>query len=421
MVLLVPAVLGAAYALLQGTALELWKQIALYSATLWVCCMICHGELVKSKPAPQYATLFYLMVAAGGALGGVLVAIVAPAVLPDFWEYQIALVATVILAFVATYRGAARAGGQPLPAWVLGGGLSLAVGLALGWGVTLQQSQTNTYETNLETTRNFYGVLHVNSAEGIGDANGPWNELVHGRIRHGFQYLEPDVRDMPTTYYGPPSGVGLAIQHHPRRTSEDKTLRIGVVGLGCGTIAAYGQKGDTIRFYEINPEVARIAKEYFFYLKDSKATVDIVLGDARIEMERQLAAGEPQRFDVLAIDAFSSDSIPMHLLTKECGELYLKHLKPDGLLCLHLSNRYLELNGVARGLAEALGLDCVRIDSQSDSDLGLDIATWVILTKNRKFLESPEVRDSITPWDERDPAPLLWTDDYGSLWQTIKN
>ena len=223
LVLLVPAVLGAAYALMQGTALELWKQVAIYSGTLWVCCMICHGELVKSKPAPHYATLFYLMVAAGGALGGLLVAIVAPAVLPDFWEYQISLVATVVLAFVATYRGAAHGGGQPLPAWVLGGGLSLAVGLALGWAVTINQTDNVGRESNLETTRNFYGVLHVNSAEGMGDANGPWNELVHGRIRHGFQYLEPDVRTLPTTYYGPPSGIGRAIQHHPRRLSGDKT------------------------------------------------------------------------------------------------------------------------------------------------------------------------------------------------------
>ena len=167
--------------------------------------------------------------------------------------------------------------------------------------------------------------------------------------------------------------------------------------------------------------MARISQEYFTYLKDSKATIEIVLGDARIEMERELAAGQPQKFDVLAIDAFSSDSIPMHLLTKECGELYLKHLKPDGLLCLHLSNRYLELNGVARGLAEVLKLDCVRVDSESDAELGLDIATWVILTKNRAFLDSPEMRKVINPWDEHDPAPLLWTDDYGSLWQTIKN
>ncbi len=300
----------------------------------------------------------------------------------------------------------------------------MAVGLAMGWAITVYQSTGDPDETNLETTRNFYGVLRVNHLENFGDENGEKNELIHGRIQHGFQYLGREERRIPTTYYGSPSGIGMAIEHHPRRGAEagaDKTLRIGVVGLGCGTIAAYGKTGDYIRYYEINPEVIRISDKYFSYRRDSAAEVEVVLGDARIKMEQELADGQPQRFDVLAVDAFSSDSIPMHLLTKECVELYRQHLKPDGLLCLHLSNRFLNLEGVARGVAEVLGCQGVRIDSDADLSQGLDSTTWVIVTKNRAFLNTPAIRNAISPWTDEDPPPLVWTDDYGSLWQTIKN
>jgi hypothetical protein len=319
--------------------------------------------------------------------------------------------------------------------WIAGAALALAVGLAIVGVVTIRQLAADLYETNLETTRNFYGVLRVNRAENRAQEYGPLIELVHGRIRHGFQYIQPPQRRLPTTYYGPKTGLGMAIEHHPRRKSRisteadrepsaganpgDGTLRIGVIGLGCGTIAAYGKQGDTIRFYDINPQVVHIAKEYFTYCKDSAATVEIVVGDARINLEKELAAGQVQRFDVLAVDAFSSDSIPMHLLTKECVELYRRHLQPDGLLCLHVSNRYLNLEGVARGAAQVLGCECIRIETDSDYEHGLDSTTWIVVTANRPFLNTPEVRLAISKWTDGDPAPLVWTDDYGSLWQTI--
>ena len=436
LILLVVAIFGASYALSEGTRLALWKQVAIYSGALWVCCMVCHGELVRAKPAPRFATLFYLMVAAGGALGGVLVAVVAPLVLPDFWEYQMALFATVVLALAATYRESAGSTVKPLSVWIAGGGLTATVGLAIVSLVASKGSLADSSETNLETTRNFYGVLHVNRIGNLYDDNPPYTELVHGRIRHGMQYVDPPLHDMPTSYYGRASGIGLAIDHHPRRaarrpskaesasshggTDGEGTLRIGVIGLGAGTIAAYGEPGDYVRFYEINPEVVRIADEYFTYRKDSGAEVEIAIGDARLNLERELAAGQPQRFDILAVDAFTSDSIPMHLLTKECVELYRQHLKPDGLLCLHVSNQYLDLKGVARGVAKVLGCEAVRISTDSDDSLGLDATTWIIVTANDKFLNTPAIRDSITPWTDADPPPLVWTDDYGSLWQTLK-
>ena len=417
LVLLTVSVLAACYAMYKGTALGMWTQLAIYSFTLWVCCMVCHGELVRAKPAPNYATLFYLMVSAGGAVGGILVAIVAPLVLRDYWEYHLALIATIVLAFCATFRGSTRSIGRGQARWVAGGGFTVALALALGWGISSFKGKSTFLETNLETTRNFYGVLHVNLEENPRDGNGPKRELINGRIQHGFQYLDPEKSQWPTTYYGHPSGIGLAIEYHPRRSTGP--LRIGVVGLGCGTLAVYGQPGDTVRFYEINPEVIRVSDEYFTYRRDSAANVEVVLGDARIKMEQELATDNPQQFDVLAIDAFSSDSIPMHLLTLECLRLFRDHLKPDGILCLHISNRFLDLSGVARGIAQELGYECVMIDSDEDSTEGRDYSSWAILTTNQEFLDTPAVSEAIRPWNDKDGPLIIWTDDYGSLWQAI--
>jgi hypothetical protein len=423
--LLVAAVAGVFYTSFVG-GLKMWQQMAIYSATLWISCMICHGELVRAKPAAKHATLFYLLVSAGGALGGVLVAVVAPLVLRDLWEYTMGLAATVVLAFVAPSRESRVAERPSLERWLFASTMSLTVGAALTWEILEYQDRPVSTETNLETTRNFYGVLHVNRVENTyeEDPNGPYRELIHGRIQHGFQYLDPDKRRMATTYYGPDSGIGVAINNHPRRLASDegeRTLRIGVVGLGCGTLATYGEAGDTIRFYEINPQVVRISDEYFTYRKDSRATLELVLGDARIKMEKERADHHPQEFDVLAVDAFSSDSIPMHLLTKECLTLFKQHLKSDGLLCLHISNSYLNLSGVARGIGEALGYETARIYAASENEIGTNTSTWVILTTNRDFLDSPKVQERIKPWTDSDPPPLVWTDDYGSLWQVFED
>jgi hypothetical protein len=433
-VLLLAVLCVMCYVLFIQANLGLWTQLLMYSATLWVCCMICHGELVRSKPAARHATLFYLLVSAGGALGGVLVALGAPLVLHDFWEYQIGLVATFLSAFVAVRLQPHATPQNPhvtpqnlRARWLLGGTTSIVLGAGITWTVLGYQRQPTRNDTNLETARNFYGVLRVNREENVydpkvGDPNGPKLQLVHGRIQHGFQYLDPGKRRWATTYYGPHSGIGLALKNHPRRdatTRGERSLRIGVVGLGCGTLATYGEAGDTIRFYEINPDVIRISNQYFTYRTDSPAHVEIVLGDARIKMEQELASTQRQRFDVLAVDAFSSDSIPMHLLTKQCVELFAQHLQSDGLLCLHISNHFLDLSGVSRGIAQALGYECVRIFASHDTHIGTNASTWVILTNNREFLDSPAVRDRIKPWTPDDPPPLVWTDDYGSLWQVL--
>jgi hypothetical protein len=419
LVLLSLAVMLASYTLYRGNQLKLWQQLAAYCTTLFVSVMVCHGELVRARPAPRFATLFYLMVAAGGAIGGTLVAIVAPMVLHDYWEYHFGLILTVALAVVATLSGSEMRKGIPRVGWVAAGIVSVALGLALGLGMG-SPSSDDREEENIETTRNFYGVLRVNREASVYDDNGPKRELIHGRIQHGFQYLDPDKRHWATTYYGPPSGIGLAIAHHPQRTAE-QPMRIGVVGLGCGTLAVYGRGGDTVRFYEINPAVVRISDEYFSFCKDSPAALEIVLGDARIEMERELAQGQPQQFDVLAVDAFSSDAIPMHLLTQQCAEIFRRHMKADGLLCFHISNRFVNLDGVVSGLADVLGCPCTFIDSKSDSTQGLDVASWAILTNNASFLAQAEIVEAVADSDNHDAPKVIWTDDYGSLWQVLES
>ncbi len=404
-----------------GRALSLRNQLAAYLLTLFVCCMVCHGELAGAKPAPRFATLFYLIVSAGGAVGGILVAIVAPLVFSGYWEYQLGLVATVVLALVATFGSSAARAAIPHRQFVIGGTIALGTGLAIVL-ILHFSSEPLGNEEKLASSRNFYGVLRVNRSGEL-DRNGPRNELMHGQTQHGFQLLDSDKLRWPTSYYGKTSGVGLALRHHPRRhaaDAEQRTLRIGIVGLGCGTLAAYGQPGDTIRFYELNPEVQRLAAEYFTYCKDSEATIDVVLGDARISLERELAEGHAPKFDVLVVDAFSSDAIPMHLLTKECVELYRSRLEPDGLLCLHISNSFLDVSGVVYGIAQAVGSRCEFIESDGDPALSTDMATWAIVTANDDFLRTPEVRRALTPRYPSQHPPVVWTDDYSSLWQVLR-
>ncbi|MEZ6132061.1 MAG: fused MFS/spermidine synthase [Planctomycetaceae bacterium] len=285
-------------------------------------------------------------------------------------------------------------------------------------GFVLNQMISDDDEGYIHRSRNFYGVLRVSVEE---DENGEYHSLSHGRIEHGNQYLDDDLRTEATTYYGLGTGVELAIRQHPRRHAQnrdERSLSIGAVGLGAGTIAALGQTGDTIRFYEINPDVLEIAQEHFTYLADSAAATDVILGDARIMLEHELLTSGSQQFDVLIIDAFSSDSIPVHLITRECVDLYKQHLKPDGLLLFHISNRYLDLEPITRALAEHLNWNAISIDSDGDDSLGVYTATWIIITANDTFLADNEVQQLQTPWEDNVP-PLLWTDDFASLWQIM--
>jgi hypothetical protein len=380
--------------------------------------MVCHGELVRLKPGPRHLTRFYLMVAGGGAAGGLFVTVAAPYLFRDYWEYHLGLAATGLLAIMLLFRSAAPRQGfvRMLEFW---GGRAI---LCASWAalvVTLGGQIRQTAANSLTTRRNFFGVLRVQELN-KDDPGQAALSLMHGRIRHGFQFLDREKRFWPTTYYGPESGAGIAIRFHPRRLAQD-VMRMGVIGLGTGTLAAYGRPGDSIRFYEINPEVLRLSDEYFTF-RDCPARVEVVLGDARVSMERERERRECQRFDVLAIDAFSSDAIPVHLLTRECFEVYRYHLRKDGILAFHISNRYFDLSPVLRNLIDAgptQDMRAIRVDSDSNASMGTDRSEWVLLTANREFLENQDVMRSVTPWNEQPPR-TVWTDDYSGLFSLLR-
>jgi hypothetical protein len=246
--------------------------------------------------------------------------------------------------------------------------------------------------------------------------------LMHGRIEHGFQFRSEERRLWPTSYYSLDSGIGVALRCHPARAKKERGLRVAVIGLGVGTLAVYGERGDTFRFYELDPDVARISGKYFSYRRESAASIELVLGDARLSLERERTAGTPQRFDVMAIDAFNGDSIPVHLLTREAFDLYRYHLDPDGIVAFHTSSRYLDLRPVVLGLAlphAAEGVRAVWIESASDESRGTDSSDWLLVTRNRSFLEATTVQGAITPWPSNLRGPIVWTDDYSDLFRVL--
>jgi len=267
--------------------------------------------------------------------------------------------------------------------------------------------------------RNFYGVLRVRSIT-IGDPPQEALSLSHGITTHGTQYILPARRKLPTSYYGLGSGIGITIRNYPNAVTQNpapKGLKVGVVGLGAGTLAAYGKSGDIYRFYEINPDMIDLAMgkhELFSYLNDSKGRIEIVPGDARISLEREINNGQIQNFDILAVDAFSGDSIPVHLLTREAFKIYLQHLKPGGVLAFHISNRYLDLEALVAALGERYGLEQALIASPGNN-AGSYAAVWVLLSKNRSFFQLPEVKDNAESIPETQGETRVWTDDYSNL------
>jgi SAM-dependent methyltransferase len=383
---------------------SIWTLIPLYSATLFAACMVCHGELARSKPHPRHLTAFYLMLALGGAAGGVLVGLVAPKVFEDLYELPIGMVALSLLVTVALLRDRSS---------LLHGRFSIAarilfLALAAALAVALYRTYAENSADTRVTSRNFYGVLNVRDS---GEGPDAMRSLSHGTIIHGKQFLEPDRRDWPTSYYGLRSGVGLALLdargHGP--------LRVGVVGLGAGTLAAYGRAGDVFRFYDINPDVVELARTEFTFLKDSAAKVAVALGDARLSLERE----PPENFDVLALDAFSSDAIPVHLLTVEAFKTYLRHLKPGGVLAVHISNRYLDLVPVVQQAARHLSLELRQVENDDEDDAGVYRSDWMLLSISPAAFEGQLLKEAGERLDAV-PRVKLWTDDYSDLYRILK-
>ncbi|MBV9503634.1 MAG: fused MFS/spermidine synthase [Acidobacteriia bacterium] len=379
--------------------------VVLFSLGLFTSCMVCHGELAAMKPHPRYLTQFYLMVSVGGAMGGLLVGLVAPHVFNGFYELPLGLVATAFMVIVALKQDAQarwfRHWRQPAPLVAA----ALAIALAVYLGMQLRETDRGARLM----VRNFYGGLRVKDS-GAQTTQGTIRTLIHGTINHGEEYLSLAKRDLPITYYGGDTGVALAV--HDRQSKGP--IRLGVIGLGTGTMAAFGRAGDYVRFYEINPLVPIITRTQFYYVPDSKAKVDIAMGDARLSLERE----QPENFDVLVVDAFSSDAIPVHLLTREAMQLYFRHLKPDGFLAVHISNRYLDLKPVLAGEAAVTGKIGRIIETEDDDTQDLFGTTWVLIRSPQSPF-SPAIQghssDIATARKIR-----LWTDDYSNLFQILK-
>ncbi len=379
---------------------DLPLQLGIFLPGLFLGCLFCHGELYRLRPAPARLTAFYLAISAGGALGGLLVAVVAPLVFTGYYELGAGLVALGVLAAIrfAALNVVARFA-------------SLAVLLGIAACAAYDGLR---YQRDVRVaTRSFYGVLRVKEY-GVPGEDSHLRRLVHGAIMHGEQYLgDEKSRRMLTTYYHQDSGIGAAI-----RSVGERPARVGVIGLGTGTIAAYGRPGDIYRFYDIDSRVMQIALHEFTYLTDSRAKVELALGDARLTLERE----PPRSFDVLAVDAFSSDAIPVHLITREALAVYLKHVKPDGIVAFHVSNRFLDLIPVVARIATENGAHAVlvRDDPDEEVDERRSRTDWVLVSRDPAALRRPAIveRGAVEPEDHEDWR--TWTDDYSNLIQILK-
>ena len=375
---------------------ELLWQIVVFTAGLYFVCMFCHGELARLRPGPRHLTLFYLIVSLGGVIGGVLVGIVAPVTLPGYLELEIALVVVAILALITNLD-------RPGPIIAM-----LAAVVAATFSALAYRVHTFTEDT-IHIERNHYGVLRVKENQSrLDEADTKYRTLVHGAILHGEQYLSEKYRRSATTYYKTSSGIGRTLL-----AFEGKPIKVGIIGLGAGSLAVYADADDTYRFYDINPAVIQVAGTWFTYLKDSPGKMETVLGDARLSLERE----PPQGFDVLAVDAFSGDAIPVHLITVEAFTEYLRHLKPQGVIAFHVSNRFLDLKPVLLAIAEKHGLEYAYIHETGES--GGTTSDWVLITRHKPFIlrqDIVEVTEPVAP----QPGWRLWTDDYNNLVQVFK-
>ncbi|HWY61181.1 MAG TPA: fused MFS/spermidine synthase [Rhizomicrobium sp.] len=374
-------------------------QLAFFAAGFLVCCVVCHGELAALKPAPRHLSAYYLTIAAGGAAGGLFVAVIAPLAFRGDIDLALILPLTVLLIIRVAFRRWPLSPDSPLSALVLA---AVLVAWLLDTG-RLVKMERDDFASARFVERNFYGALRVEDLGAV-------RVLQNGNVVHGREFLAPDRAAEPTSYYGRQSGLGLALA----ALGENGPIKVGVIGLGAGTIAAYGRAGDSYIFYEINPAVRDIATSWFRFLSLSPAKKHIVLGDARLSLERQA----PQKFDLLAVDAFTSDSIPIHLLTHEGFAQYWRHLKPGGVLAVHVSNLYIDLAPVVALAAREDGKTARMVTDPGDDKKAQDLSDWILVTANPSFFQHPALAKAAAV---AIPEPVkLWTDDYSNLWRSLR-
>jgi hypothetical protein len=413
-------------------------QVLVFEVGLFVCCMMCHGEVYRLRPHPDHLASFYLAISAGGALGTTFVAVAAPWLFNDYFELHWGLVicGTLFLFSWAREAQSARSSRRkealihftfrtpqsaftqsptspatnlkrswPGLAW-LGSAAALASLMFVLWGSTHRHAAIRAYRS-----RNFYGVLNVYRHESP-DPSMSLLELVHGRVAHGVQFLQTSRAQIPTLYYTTSSGVGRALQMF-----SGEKRRIGVVGLGAGTLAAYLRPGDQMRFYEINPEVQNIAEKSFTFLKSCAGHVEVVLGDARLSLENEPS----QDFDLLALDAFNGDAIPIHLLTREAFAVYQWHIKTNGVIAVHVSNLSLNLEPVMANLAREFGYGAEVVEQPAGNEMaGVLPSTWILLSRDPNFIKAIALTDSArAPASPSRNAPL-WTDDFNGVFALMR-
>jgi hypothetical protein len=399
--------------------------IPLFCGALFLGCMFCHGELHRRRPGAAHITSFYLMIALGGAVGAISVGLIAPVIFSGVYELPVAMLA---LALMVLWMNQDPGAGLPEVSAAKDPGRwaqrLLWLGVTAAMAVMVVTQVRAYHRGAVELERSFYGSLRVVDAGGV-------RTLYHGTVEHGSQFLDAGMRMTPTTYYGVTSGVGIALRYTADRIAPEKVgKRVGVIGLGAGTLAAYGLSGDEFHFYEINPQVVGIARRRFTYLDGGPARIEITLGDARLSLESEAAGSDTvgsvsaRAFDVLIVDAFSGDAIPVHLLTKEAFALYLGRLKPSGILAIHVSNQYLDLAPVVGQLASVYDLPAVEVRSAKEQPSRTLEAEWVLMTRDRDFFRSPEI---VNPGKGTSvlPVPLpatlrVWADDYNNLLQVMR-
>jgi hypothetical protein len=472
-----------------GLGLRLWMFIAAFLLMLFACCMFCHGELYRRRPIPTYLTSFYLMIALGGVAGSAAVNLIAPFILKGYWEMDIGLsLCLIAMAVMATADKSSWANRRnpfiafSLISWTILSAIfwlsgksdsmkhflsdwrwatltvfsvilsllalllepgnqksarrvpvliqsSLFIGVAAASFVLIWVG-TGQYRHAAWSHRNFYGALYI-AEERAPDPRFNAYAFTHSNTLHGAQFISPELQRYPTAYYNKASGIGILLMNYPRHQEDHSAshpLRVGGSGLGAGTIAAYGMAGDVFRFYEIDPEVIRVAAGkygYFSFLADSPAHIEVVDGDGRISLERELAEGQAQKYDVFFLDAFSGDAVPVHLLTQEAFELYLKHLRDENsVIAVHISNRSAELASVVAAEAARLHLNLVYVSAAGIENPMLprgviQPSQWILLARSDNVLSLPAIQNASSRLRLRHGLHL-WTDDRSNLLEILR-
>lgn len=398
---------------------ELFESIFLYIYGMFAAIMVCHGELFRIRPKSENLTLFYLMVSLGGAIGGFFITFIAPTIFSDYWEFPLSFIACLLLAafcFIrsggfSTFKENLGSIKERIPSICFVGLLFFGQG---GYLSNQFIEFRSTFSENvLAKTRNFYGVARV-VEEGRRSKKHRY-ELIHGHIEHGTQLQDKKKRKIATTYYSQISGVGMAILRHPKRL-VGQGMKVGIIGLGAGTLGAYVKNSDEYIFYEIDPNIEKLARKHFTFLNHKKNPPKVVIGDGRTSLERALKNDGKLNFDVIVIDAFSGDAIPIHLLTLEAFKLYQEHLAEGGVIAVHISNRHFNLEPLLYYTAQKLGINPLLVESRSLSKLAIRSATWALLTNNQQIIADEEINKSLDTWKKwKKFDEIVWTDDYSSL------